>query len=165
MRRNGVSHAWRKAGVLYFLQGRIFARWLLTTAAKTGRVWVYTRNINIEIKKRAGTKKRLVLQEDKKLKDINSNEKSHRAHTQFAHISSKDREDSQRKQGQFFLAISSLGYQTVRRDWRGVKTNVIEQDESEKTSTKRRTWTEGFETGMANIMWVVMNVRPAESRV
>lgn len=46
-----------------------------------------------------------------------------------------------------------------------MKTNVIEQDESEKTYTKRRTWTEGFKTGMANIMWIVMNVRPAESRV
>lgn len=46
-----------------------------------------------------------------------------------------------------------------------MKTNVIEQDESEKTYTKRKTWTEGFKTGMANIMWIVMNVRPAESRV
>lgn len=43
-----------------------------------------------------------------------------------------------------------------------MKTNVIEQDESEKTSTKRKTWTEGFKTGRENIMWIVMNVRPAE---
>lgn len=96
-----------------------------------------------------------------KTDNIAKNEGRPSAHTQ--HSYSKDREKTFRtwQVTMVLWSFSSLGYQTASRDWRGVKTNVIEQyEKGEKNNSRART--ESSEKHREGIMWDVMSTRRAE---
>ena len=82
------------------------------------------------------------------MKDTAWNKGRRSARTQRSHSSSKDREKNiLYMAGQSRFAIFSLGYQTARGDWRGVKTNVIEQYERVEKGKEKKNKTREAEQG------------------